>query len=1063
MKTKPILLLVLIFAALLCWLQAPGHALPASAPDIIPGEVLVGMRAGRDTSDAVFRVTNAVGGAVRSHQAKLHSYRLKIRQGLAVSDAIALLQQNPDVLYAEPNVILHALATPSDPYYNNQYGPQRTQTDLAWDQWAPKAQVVIAIVDTGIDYTHPDLVNKIDRDASGNLIGYNATGANAHSNIGTDPIDDHGHGTHCAGIAAAEVNNGIGIAGIAGWASQVGGTSTTSTKVMPVKVLDSTGNGTTDTVAAGVTWAVDHGAQVISMSLGGGGTTTLGNAVQYAWSKGCVVVAASGNSGAATPIYPAGYPNVISVAATDSSDALAYYSDYGSWVTVAAPGTGIYSTTPTYSAGGGFTLNYGTLSGTSMATPHVAGEAALLAAQDPTLTNTQIRNLILNNVDPYSPYQGRTIAANAGRINVYRAVLAATPSSSPATSIQINCGGPAYTSPTTGTWQADTNFVGGSTYAVTNSISGTSDPTLYQSERYGSFEYSLPAANGNYILKLHFAETYYTVSGQRVFNVSVNGTQVLSNFDVVAAGGPNAAVVKSFPISVTGGSVSLTFQSVVNLPILSAIELVPNGATTPPPAAPTALSATGGNAQVSLSWTGSTGATSYNVKRGTATGGPYAAVASNVATTSYTDTSVTNGTKYYYVVTAVGTGGESANSNEASATPVAPATSVLQINCGGSTYASPTTGTWQSDTSFTGGSTYSVSNPISGTSDPTLYQSERYGSFNYSLPVNNGNYTLNLHFAETYYWAAGQRVFNVSVNGNQVLSNFDVVAAGGPNAAVVKSFPVSVTNGTLSITFQSVVNVPILSAIQLVTGGGTSQSPPAAPTALTAAAGNAQVGLGWTGSAGATSYNVKRGTATGGPYAAVASNVTATTYTDTGVTNGTTYYYVVTAVGTGGESANSNEANATPAVVTGTTLHINCGGPAYNSPTTGAWQADTYFAGGSVYAVNNPISGTSDPTLYQSERYGSFSYSLPATNGNYTLNLHFAETYYTAAGQRVFNVSVNGTQVLSNFDAVAAAGPNAAIVKSFPVSVTNGTVSITFQNVVNVPILSAIALVPAGP
>src|SRR5262249_18692388 len=150
------------------------------------------------------------------------------------------------------------------------------------------------------DYNHPDLTNKILRDGNGNVIGHNTIGSNAHSGDPNDPIDDHGHGTHCAGIAAAQTNNGAGVAGISGWNGQAGSSDIAKTKLMPVKVLNSGGSGTTVTVADGITWAADNGAKVISLSLGGGGDSTEQNAVAYAWGKGCVVVAAAGNNGSSS-------------------------------------------------------------------------------------------------------------------------------------------------------------------------------------------------------------------------------------------------------------------------------------------------------------------------------------------------------------------------------------------------------------------------------------------------------------------------------------------------------------------------------------------------------------------------------------------------------------------------------------------------------------------------------------------------------------------------------------------------------------------------------------------
>ena len=271
--------------------------------------------------------------------------------------------------------------------------------------WKPQAQTIIAIVDTGVQMNHPDLANKM-------VSGYD------FFNNDSDPSDDNGHGTHCAGIAAAQVNNGAGIAGIAGWNGDASATDSSNTQVMPVKVLGADGSGTTSGVADGIIYAADHGAKVISLSLGGGGTITLQNAVNYAYNKGCVIVAAAGNSGSSGMSYPAGYSNVISVASTDATDTLSYFSNYGFWVKVAAPGENIAST---YTGS-----NYATMSGTSMAAPLVAGEAALIRSHNPALTNAQVEAFIVNNTDAYTPYAGRTIAG--GRVNVYRALQAATPS-----------------------------------------------------------------------------------------------------------------------------------------------------------------------------------------------------------------------------------------------------------------------------------------------------------------------------------------------------------------------------------------------------------------------------------------------------------------------------------------------------------------------------------------------------------------------------------------------------------------------------------------------------------
>jgi hypothetical protein len=187
---------------------------------------------------------------------------------------------------------------------------------------------------------------------------------------------------------------------------------------MPIKALNASGAGTAASISAGIIWAADHGAKVISISAATtSASTTLGAAVAYAWSKGCVIVAAAGNDASTALQYPAAYPNVLSVAATDNTDTLLFYSEYGSWIKCAAPGANVYSTY--------YASSYTGMSGTSTAAPHVAAEAAALLSQNPLLSNAQVGTLITSQVDPVTPYQGRGLAVGVGRINVYRAILAA--------------------------------------------------------------------------------------------------------------------------------------------------------------------------------------------------------------------------------------------------------------------------------------------------------------------------------------------------------------------------------------------------------------------------------------------------------------------------------------------------------------------------------------------------------------------------------------------------------------------------------------------------------------
>ncbi len=268
--------------------------------------------------------------------------------GISVSEAIARAKACPQIRFAEPNYRLYAADTfPNDPYWGNQYGLIAIHAPQGWDLDTGSAAVTIAVLDTGVDLTHPDLAGKI-------VAGYDFVNNDAL------PQDDNGHGTHVAGIAAAAGNNGAGIAGVS-WGA----------RIMPVKVLNASANGSFANVAAGVVWATDHGANIINLSLGGSSDSVIfHDAIDYAYAHGVMLIAASGNSGNNFVLYPARYANVMAVGATDSNNALAPFSNYGAEIDVVAPGVDIFSAW----LGG----NYQNDSGTSMSAPFVSGLAAIL-------------------------------------------------------------------------------------------------------------------------------------------------------------------------------------------------------------------------------------------------------------------------------------------------------------------------------------------------------------------------------------------------------------------------------------------------------------------------------------------------------------------------------------------------------------------------------------------------------------------------------------------------------------------------------------------------------------
>jgi thermitase len=292
--------------------------------------------------------------------------------------------------YFEPNVQFKTQFVPSDPYWSAQWGPQKIEADWAWNTTTGNRSILVAVVDTGIDYNHPDIA------ANYNANGYDWVNNNAN------PMDDNGHGTHCAGIIAAVINNSLGVAGMA------------QVQIMAEKGLDANGTGYEDNLASAIYDAVEKGARILSLSWGSDQDSQLiHEAIQYAYSQNVLIVAAAGNQASDTKFYPAAYDEVVAVTATDQFDYPAAFSNYGSWIELSAPGVQILSTFPNDSCI--------QMSGTSMACPHVAGLAALVWSQFPNATRDWVRAQIRYTADDlgspgFDPFYGY------GRINVRRAV-----------------------------------------------------------------------------------------------------------------------------------------------------------------------------------------------------------------------------------------------------------------------------------------------------------------------------------------------------------------------------------------------------------------------------------------------------------------------------------------------------------------------------------------------------------------------------------------------------------------------------------------------------------------
>jgi subtilisin family serine protease len=437
----------LVIASALALAGGAAKTLSAAAPQqptAVPGELIVGFKSGVSEPQQDAALAQAGAGRKRGFP-QIHAALVGVAAGRSAAAAKALAR-DPRVRYAEPNYVVKTATVPNDPSFDQLWGLNNTgqtvngvtgraDADIdapeAWAFTTGSPNVVVAVIDTGVDFGHPDLApqqwvnpgencgssdptivcaqrtNGVDDDRDGYFDDWRGWDFVNHDG---DPFDDHFHGTHVSGTIGALGNNGVGVAGVS-W----------NVRVMALKFLNSGGSGSTADAVSATLYAADHGARIASNSWGGGGfDQSLLDAINYGASKGMLFVAAAGNNGSnndGAPFYPAAYSSssdaVLAVAATDSNDNLAGFSNYGAAsVGLGAPGVNVYSTMP------GNT--YGFLNGTSMATPHVSGTAALIKAEFPGATLYGIKALLLRSVDPDSALNGK-VSSN-GRLNAFNAV-----------------------------------------------------------------------------------------------------------------------------------------------------------------------------------------------------------------------------------------------------------------------------------------------------------------------------------------------------------------------------------------------------------------------------------------------------------------------------------------------------------------------------------------------------------------------------------------------------------------------------------------------------------------
>jgi thermitase len=364
-------------------------------------EVVVRFRT-MPTDDQMKQIMASIGGTSVRKLGYSHVFASNTMQA---EDMMRYFTEEWNPVYVEPHYLYltngeggtesnaNQPIVPNDALYSQyQWNLPSIRTELGWKMTKGSEEVIVAVLDTGVQLDHPDLSGRMAE-------GYNVVGDGP-------PDDDVGHGTHVAGVISAAVNNGEGVAGMS-WYN----------KVMPIKVLDSSGTGTTYSVAEGLIWAVDHGAKVVNMSLGNYASAEfLHDAIRYAYDHDVVLIAASGNDDTDRPGFPAAYPEVFAVAATSENGEKASFSNYGDYIDVAAPGDNIPSTYPGN--------QYAALSGTSMASPHVAALAGLIRTMNPSLSNEEVMAIMRETATDLGE-AGKDIYYGYGQIDVARALQAA--------------------------------------------------------------------------------------------------------------------------------------------------------------------------------------------------------------------------------------------------------------------------------------------------------------------------------------------------------------------------------------------------------------------------------------------------------------------------------------------------------------------------------------------------------------------------------------------------------------------------------------------------------------
>ncbi len=486
----------------------------------VPGRILLRPKqsAAQQTLQATF---DRLGAKLEGKISQINVHILQVPEQ-ARDRVLDALRSNPNIEFADPDFVLQPSATPNDPYFSQAWHLPKISAPTAWDTTVGSTTVTIAILDSGIDSTHPDLAGLL-------VPGWNFYDNN--SNL----ADVSGHGTAVAGIAAALSNNGLGVAGV-----------TWNCRIMPLRITDLSGNGLSSSIANALTWAADHGSRVANVSYGNvSKITTIINAAQYFQSKGGVVTAAAGNS--ATFDSTADSPYFVLVSATDQNDVLCSWSNTGNNVDLSAPGQNLVTTVN----GGG----YGFASGTSFSAPTVAGVAALVLSANPSLSGTKVQDILRQNADDLGT-KGWDSSYGWGRVNAARAVAAASGQTPPQDTTAPTA---VITSPAAGAALANSVSVSvtGSDNVGVTKIEWYLDGALKSSSATSSASFSwntTTSANGSHTLMAKAYDAAGNVGSSASFSVSVNNPVADTTAPVASVGSPvnGSTVAGTISVAVSG-------------------------------------------------------------------------------------------------------------------------------------------------------------------------------------------------------------------------------------------------------------------------------------------------------------------------------------------------------------------------------------------------------------------------------------------------------------------------------------------------------------------------------